>query len=155
MIKILVEGGIEASLHSLGAEVSSLSTFFTSFYCSCVLMLMFTLFQLEFYSTLQKVSSPLKEHIPDVLASGILYIENGLFRVVPWDGKDVPEVISNSVPLLGKHQLGDYPYGIWSKGQFEYKKAGMSPHELETSNNLKVWPYVVTRRCRGKIFADL
>lgn len=118
-------------------------------------MLMFTHFQLEFYSTLQKVNSPLKEHIPDVLASGILYIENGLCRIVPWDGKDVPEVISNSVPLLGKHQLVDYPYGIWSKGQFEYKKAGMSPHELETSNNLKVWPYVVTRRCKGKIFADL
>nr|GMD94024.1 F-box protein At1g78280 [Ipomoea batatas] len=130
VIKILVEGGLEASLHSLGTE-------------------------LEFYSTLQKVNSPLKEHIPDVLASGILYIENGLCRIVPWDGKDVPEVISNSVPLLGKHRLGDYPYGIWSKGQFEYKKAGMSPHELETSNNLKVWPYVVTRRCRGKIFADL
>ncbi|XP_019174529.1 PREDICTED: F-box protein At1g78280 isoform X2 [Ipomoea nil] len=130
VIKILVEGGLEASLHSLGTE-------------------------LEFYSTLKKVNSPLKEHIPDVLASGILYIENGLCRIVPWDGKDVPEVISNSVPLLGKHRLGDYPYGVWSKGQFEYKKAGMSPHELETSNNLKVWPYVVTRRCRGKIFADL
>ncbi|VFQ79001.1 unnamed protein product [Cuscuta campestris] len=130
VIKILVEGGAEASLHSLGTE-------------------------LEFYGTLQKVGSPLKDHIPGVLASGILYIENGHCTVIPWNGKNVPEVNSTSLPVIEKSQQGDYPYGIWSKLQFDFKNVGMSPHELETSNNSKVWPYVVTQRCRGKILANL
>ncbi|CAH9085706.1 unnamed protein product [Cuscuta epithymum] len=130
VIKILVEGGTEASLHSFGTE-------------------------LEFYSVLEKVSSPLKEHIPDVLASGIVYIENGLCRVMPWNGKDVSEVISNCVSFHGEHQKGNYPYGIWRKMQFDYRNVGISPYELATSNDVEVWPYVVTQRCRGKTLADL
>ncbi|GFY85856.1 transferases, transferring glycosyl groups [Actinidia rufa] len=64
VVKLYVKGGLEASLHALGSE-------------------------LEFYNILCKVDSPLKNHIPGVLASGILSIENGSYKIVPWHGKGV------------------------------------------------------------------
>ncbi|KAK4365163.1 hypothetical protein RND71_016521 [Anisodus tanguticus] len=130
VIKILVEEGLEACLHSLGTE-------------------------LEFYSLLQKINSPLRNHIPSVLASGILYIENGLCKVRCWDGKEVPEVIANLSPLV-EHEQVDYPFGLWSKRQNDYRKAGMSLPELVTAGSgATTWPYVITQRCKGKIYAQI
>ncbi|KAL2504282.1 F-box protein [Abeliophyllum distichum] len=130
-IKIFVEGGLEASLYGLGTE-------------------------LEFYSLLHKVNSPLKNYIPDVLASGILRFENGSYTVLPWDGKGIPEVIANCNFISMKHKKIDYPFGVWSKKQFECQNAGMSPYELGNSGECSlIWPYIVTKRCRGEIFAEL
>ncbi|XP_075082440.1 lysine-specific demethylase JMJ21 isoform X1 [Nicotiana tabacum] len=130
VIKIFVEEGLEACLHSLGTE-------------------------LEFYSLLQKINSPLKNHIPNVLASGILYIENGLYKVQHWDGKGVPEVVANISPLVELEQV-DYPFGLWSKRQFDFKKAGMSlPELVSAGSGSTIWPYVITQRCKGKIYAQI
>ncbi|CAN4092437.1 unnamed protein product [Withania somnifera] len=130
VIKILVEEGLETCLHSLGTE-------------------------LEFCSLLQKMNSPLRNHIPSVLVSGILYIENGLCKVQCWDGKGVPEVIANFTPLV-EHGEADYPFGIWSKRQFGYRKAGMSLAELvKAGSGATIWPYVITQRCKGKIYAQI
>lgn len=131
VIKIFVEGGLEDSLYGIGTE-------------------------LEFYNLLRKVNSPLKDHIPDVLASGILYLENGSYTVVPWDGKGVPDVISKSNLVPEKCKVDGYPFGVWNKKQIEYRKAGMSIHESSSSARCAgIWPYIVTKRCKGKIFAQL
>ncbi|KAE8731275.1 F-box protein [Hibiscus syriacus] len=59
VVKIFVEEGLESSIHGLGTE-------------------------LEFYNTLCEVNSPLKNHIPIVLASGILHLENGTYKIDSW-----------------------------------------------------------------------
>ncbi|CAN4122310.1 unnamed protein product [Withania somnifera] len=110
---------------------------------------------LEFYSLLQKMNSPLRNHIPRVLASGILYIENGLCKVRYWDGKGVPEAIANFTPLV-KHEQADYPFSLWSKRQFDYRKEGMSLAELvKAGSGATIWPYVITHRCIGKLYAQI
>ncbi|XP_030947080.1 F-box protein At1g78280 isoform X1 [Quercus lobata] len=131
VIKIFVEGGLEDSLYGIGTE-------------------------LEFYNLLHKVNSPLKNHIPEVLASGILYLENGSYTVVPWDGKGIPDVIATSNLVPERCKVDGYPFGVWNKKQIEYRKAGMSIHESSSSARCAgIWPYIVTKRCKGKIFAQL
>ncbi|XP_073022149.1 lysine-specific demethylase JMJ21 [Primulina eburnea] len=125
VIKIFVEGGLEASLYGLGTE-------------------------LEFHNLLRNVNSPLKRYIPTVLASGILLSENGSYRVLPWDGSCIPEVIDSHSLSLNLKEV-DYPFGVWSKKQFEYQKARTPSFESGSC----IWPYIVTERCRGKIFAEL
>lgn len=105
---------------------------------------------------LHKVNSPLKKHVPKVLASGILYLENGTFKIVPWDGKGVPHVIRKSCLILGKCKEDDFVFGVWSKKQFECRNAGMSMNKSTNSAECtKIWPYIVTKRCKGKMFAQL
>ncbi|GAV83265.1 LOW QUALITY PROTEIN: F-box domain-containing protein/Cupin_8 domain-containing protein, partial [Cephalotus follicularis] len=131
VVKIFVEGGLEATLYGLGTE-------------------------LEFYNVLCKVDSPLKNHVPDILASGILYVENGSYRIEPWDGKGVPDVIRECIVIPKKGLENGFPFGVWSKKQFEYKKAGISICEPMTSVRCTgIWPYLITKRCKGKIFGQL
>ncbi|KAK3016296.1 hypothetical protein RJ639_007616 [Escallonia herrerae] len=131
VVKIYVEGGLEASLYALGTE-------------------------LEFYSLLYEFNSPLQKYIPAVLASGFMFFANGSYTVVPWDGKGVLDVISKSDLILGNCKGVDFPFGIWNKKQFEYRKAEMSSCESVSSGGCsKIWPYIVTKRCKGKIFAEL
>ena len=103
-----------------------------------------------------KVDSPLKNHIPGVLASGILFIENGSYKIEPWDGKGVPNVI-DSCNLIPKKCLEvDFPFGVGSKRHFEFRKAGIDTSEsISSSECSRIWPYIVTKRCKGKTFADL
>ncbi|KAG5543961.1 hypothetical protein RHGRI_016641 [Rhododendron griersonianum] len=131
VIKLYVEEGLEASLHALGSE-------------------------LEFYSLLCKVDSPLKNHIPGVLASGILFIDNGSYKIESWDGKGVPEVIT-SCNFISENCLEvDFPLGICSKQHFDLRKAGMSICEsIGSGESSIIWPYIVTKRCKGKTFAEL
>lgn len=130
VVKIFVEDGLEASLHALGTE-------------------------LQFYSLMQRSDCTLKNHVPNILASGIVYLEEGSYKIVPWDGKGVPDVIAKH-SLVETFADTEYPFGIWSKKQFEYKKAGMPLEELVSSGGrTSIWPYIVTKRCKGKIFAQL
>ncbi|PON69898.1 F-box domain containing protein [Parasponia andersonii] len=130
VLKIFVEGGLEASVYGLGTE-------------------------LEFHNLLGKANSLLQNYIPEVLGSGILYLENGSYKIVPWDGSGVPDVISRCDFLLEKRKVGGFPFGIWSKQQYEYKKAGLSTTSVNSIGCTKIWPYMITRRCEGKIFAQL
>ncbi|GMJ02494.1 hypothetical protein like AT1G78280 [Hibiscus trionum] len=131
VVKIFVEEGMESSIHGLGTE-------------------------LEFYNTLCEVNSPLKNHIPTVLASGILHLENGSYKIDSWDGKEVPDVLAkcNLIPEKGKGDV--FPFGVRSKKLFEYRKAG-SPESGPGSSagSSSIWPYLITKRCEGKIFAQL
>ncbi|PWA69426.1 transferase, transferring glycosyl group [Artemisia annua] len=131
VVKIFVEDGLEASLHALGTE-------------------------LEFYSLMQKSECTLKDHVPTIMASGIVFLENESFKIVPWDGKGVPDVIANHSIIQETIADTEYPFGIWSKKQFEYRKAGMSLEEMVgSSGHSSIWPYIITKRCKGKIFAEL
>ncbi|KAL3504772.1 hypothetical protein ACH5RR_034613 [Cinchona calisaya] len=131
VIKIFVEGGLEYSLYALGTE-------------------------LQFYNLLHQVNSPLKDHIPGVVASGILLLKDGSYKVIPWDGKGVPDLIHNCIMVPENHGEVDYPFGIWNKKQFEYQKVRLSLLESGNPEGCStIWPYVVLERCRGKIFADL
>ncbi|XP_023763630.1 lysine-specific demethylase JMJ21 [Lactuca sativa] len=131
VVKIFVEDGLEASIHALGTE-------------------------LEFYSIMQRSDSTLKHHVPNILASGIVFIENGKYKIVPWDGKGVPDVITKNSTIQEIFSDTEYPFGIWSKKLFEYRKADMSLDELVISGGqTNIWPYIITKRCKGKIFADL
>ncbi|KAE8735647.1 hypothetical protein F3Y22_tig00000340pilonHSYRG01003 [Hibiscus syriacus] len=55
--------------------------------------------KLEFYNTLCEVNSPLKNYIHTVLASGILHLENGSYKIDSWDGK-VPDVLAKCNLIL-------------------------------------------------------
>ncbi|KAL6179441.1 hypothetical protein ACLB2K_050956 [Fragaria x ananassa] len=131
VIKIFVEEGLETSLYGLGAE-------------------------LEFYSLLDNLNSPLKNHIPDILASGIIYLENGTYKIIPWDGKRVPDVIAkcNFIPEKVKEDVS--PFGVWRKKQYEYRKAGQSTEKsINSAEYTRIWPYLIMKRCKGKIYAEL
>ncbi|KAK0577352.1 hypothetical protein LWI29_031768 [Acer saccharum] len=131
VVKIFAENGLESSLYALGTE-------------------------LEFCSLLCKVDSPLKKYIPDVLGSGILYLENGSFTIVPWDGKGVPDVIRKCNQISSKCTEDDFPFGIWNKKQFEDRRVGMSLCEMSTSDGCtRIWPYIITKRCKGKMLTQL
>ncbi|XP_037496142.1 F-box protein At1g78280 isoform X2 [Jatropha curcas] len=130
-VKIFVEGGLEASMYSIGSE-------------------------LEFYDVLHEANSSLKNHVPEIWASGILYLENGTHKIIPWDGKGVPNLIgmSNIIPENCKED--DLPFGVWGKKQYECRQAGMSANEQAKSAGCsEIWPFIVTKRCKGKIFAEL
>ncbi|XP_077249906.1 transferases, transferring glycosyl groups isoform X2 [Tasmannia lanceolata] len=129
-IKIYVEGGLESSIHSLGTE-------------------------LEFYGLLSKVKSPLRDHIPEVLASGILVHENDSYRTMPWDGKGVPDAISMGNFIFGNHMGDGFSFGVWSKTQFEFEKAGNKNGPSNSTASTRTWPYIITKRCKGDIFAHL
>lgn len=123
VIKIYVEGGLESAIHGLGTE-------------------------LEFYHLLHKAKSPLIDHVPEVLASGILVFESGIYRIFPWDGKGVPDIIVNC-NLIKRDCIEDcFPFGVWSKIQFVPKNSGVV-------SCTRIWPYIVTKRCKGNIFAYL
>ncbi|TQE12648.1 hypothetical protein C1H46_001668 [Malus baccata] len=131
VVKIFVEEGLETSLYGLGTE-------------------------LEFYNLLCKVNSPLKNHMPDVLESGIIYLENGVYRIVTWDGNTVPDVIARCNLIPEKFNVDGCPFGVWNKKQFNYRKAGMPIHETVSSPECsRIWPYLITKRCKGKIYAEL
>lgn len=121
VIKIYAEGGLGYSAHGLGTE-------------------------LEFYDLLQKVGSPLINHIPEIIASGFLVYEDGSYRTVPWDGKGMPDVLAKYYPLELSYANGCFPLGLWSKQQF-----GMD--SSPDASNKPIWPYMVTRKCKGDIFA--
>lgn len=132
VVKIFVEDGLEASLHALVTE-------------------------LEFYSVMQKSDCSLKKHVPNILGSGMVFMEDGLYKAVAWDGKGVADVITKKSTIREPLSDCEYPFGIWSKKLFEYRKAGMTLDELVACGGGKasVWPYIITKRCKGKIFADL
>ncbi|ERN14745.1 F-box protein At1g78280 [Amborella trichopoda] len=132
VIKIYVEGGLEASVNSLGTE-------------------------LEFYSLLCKVKSPLREHIPKVLASGILFYESGSYGTVSWDGKGVPDIIAKSNLISGDSVADDFSFGIRNKKRFELNTAEWKKPQngVVSSSCTKIWPYMITKRCDGDIFAHI
>lgn len=112
--------------------------------------------QLEFYDILGRADSPLKTHIPDVLASGILFFEKGSYKVVPWDGKRIPDIISSSNLAFDALMLNsEFPFGIWNKTLREHRNQGKPPSDSLSSLSSHVWPYIITKRCKGKIFAQL
>lgn len=129
------------------------------FFPFLVLDLIFNLslpFQLEFYNIVHKLDSSLKTYIPSVLASGILLSENGSYKVLPWDGRGIPELIGSSSVSSIKHKEVDYPFGLVAKKNFEYLNAGKPLNESENCvKPSSAWPYIVTRRCKGNIFAEL
>ncbi|KAM7253241.1 hypothetical protein ACFE04_025859 [Oxalis oulophora] len=129
VVKIYVEAGLETSIYGLGTE-------------------------LEFYSELNKSKSALKNHVPEVLASGIIYLENDFYKIVPWDGTVVPDVLHecNLIPEICSES--GFPFGVWSKMQFEYKKS-MLTDESTSAIKSKMWPYIIIKRCKGKIFGQL
>lgn len=118
---------------------------------------LFLLFQLEFHHLLHNSNSSLKNYIPSVFASGILLLEKESYRVLPWDGRGIPEeVIASSDLTSGIHKEVDFPFGVRGKKQFEYQIAGRPLHELGSCGKSSLmWPYIVTKRCSGKIFAEL
>ncbi|KAI7753357.1 hypothetical protein M8C21_011119 [Ambrosia artemisiifolia] len=100
--------------------------------------------------------SGLKNHVPNILATGIVFLENGSYKIMPWDGKGVPDVITEHSTIDDIFPGTEYPFGIWSKKLFEYKKAGMPLEELVSlGGHSNIWPYIITKRCKGKIYAEL
>ncbi|KAL6878419.1 hypothetical protein ACP4OV_012589 [Aristida adscensionis] len=104
--------------------------------------------ELEFYDLLQKNGSPLMSHIPEIIASGFLEYKDDVYRTVPWDGKGLPDVLANHYPLEVPCANNRFPLGLWSKQKF-----GMS-NSADVSDK-PIWPYMVTRKCKGDIFARI
>lgn len=98
----------------------------------------------------------MQNHVPDILASGILYIENGSYKIAPWDGTGVPDAIARCDFVAENCKLDRFPFGVWRKKQHDYRKDGMSNYEcIASSGHTGIWPYIITKRCRGQIFAQL
>jgi hypothetical protein len=106
------------------------------------------LLQLEFYDLLQKIGSPLTNHIPEIIASGFLEYKDDNYSTVPWDGKGIPDVLVKNYPLEVHCTKSSFPLGLWSKQQF-----GMN-NSSDTLNR-PIWPYMVARKCKGDIFARM
>ncbi|XP_054788759.1 lysine-specific demethylase JMJ21 isoform X2 [Prosopis cineraria] len=131
VVKIFVEGGLEVALYGLGTE-------------------------LEFYNILHEVNSPLRNCIPEGLGTGILYLDNGTYTNLPWDGKGVPDIVIKNNLTGQKGGVDDFLFGVWGKKQFEYRNAEMPKHEsVSSAGHSNIWPYIITKRCEGKIFAEL
>lgn len=131
VVKIFVEGGLEASLYGLGTE-------------------------LEFHSLLHEANSPLSKHIPNVLASGIIYLENGSYNHLSWDGKGVPDVIVKNNLISKICNVNGFSFGVWGKKQLEYRNAGMLVDgSVSLDGHSSIWPYMITKRCEGNMFAEL
>ncbi|KAK1287804.1 F-box protein [Acorus calamus] len=104
--------------------------------------------ELEFYTLLKEKSSPLIDNIPGVMASGFVVHENSSIRTVPWDGKGVPHEISKFDWVNENLAIDGFHFGVWSKQQFEFREMGISACT-------GIWPYLITKRCKGDIFANL
>ncbi|OQU92485.1 hypothetical protein SORBI_3001G350900 [Sorghum bicolor] len=104
--------------------------------------------ELEFYDLLQKSGSPLINHIPEIIASGFLEYKDDIYRTVPWNGKGIPEILVKHYPLEVSYANSCFPLGLWSKQRF-----GMSS-STDVSDR-PIWPYMVTRKCKGDIFARI
>lgn len=75
---------------------------------------------------------------------------------MPWDGKGILDVIAKSDLVLDNFREVDFPFGIWNKKHFEYRKAGMSLHEsISSCGHSSIWPYIVTKRCKGMLLSEL
>ena len=118
VIKIYAEGGLGYSAHGLGTEVMHWLLVLTTFLNAALIMLIYFLMQLEFYELLRKVDSPLINHIPEIIASGFLVYEDGVYRTVPWNGKGMPDVLAKYYPLELSYANSCFPLGLWSKQQF-------------------------------------
>ncbi|KAG9451442.1 hypothetical protein H6P81_011407 [Aristolochia fimbriata] len=133
VIKIYVEGGLECSILSLGSE-------------------------LEFYDLISEVKSPLRNHIPEILGSGIVFRETGSYKIISWNSIEMPDLIKKSDKNSSLSEMEGFPsLGIWRKIQFELRNAGTL--QLKDGSSCcecaNIWPYVITKRCTGDIFANL
>ncbi|KAK4747488.1 hypothetical protein SAY87_014074 [Trapa incisa] len=131
VVKIFVEGGLENSMYCLGTE-------------------------LEFYALLHEFSTSLQNYMPEILASGIIYLENGSFTVISWDGRGIPKLIADCNLFPVKYREENFPFGLWNKKQYELRRSGTSATDLACpTGSSQIWPYVITKRCQGKMFAQL
>ncbi|CAI8599082.1 unnamed protein product [Vicia faba] len=131
VVKIFVEGGLEACLYCLGTE-------------------------LQFNSLLLEANSSIRKHIPSVMASGVVYLEDGSYTNLSWDGKGVPSVISKTNIITEKCNVDGFAFGVWGKKLLEYRNAGIPVDgSISLACNSSIWPYVITKRCEGNMFADL
>lgn len=133
VIKLYVEGGMESAVHSLGSE-------------------------LEFYNLLKNSGLSLINHVPQVLATGILCFINGSYESVPWDGKGVPPILAQ-FDLFTKNSWSSHSsFSTWNKANVETITSGQkkSCHEENCFNtSTSVWPYLITKRCKGENFAHI
>ncbi|KAK9069527.1 hypothetical protein SSX86_011431 [Deinandra increscens subsp. villosa] len=85
-----------------------------------------------------------------------IFVEDGLQTSIHALGTELEFYSIMQSTIDDNIQDTEYPFGIWSKKLFEYKKAGMSLEELVRSGgHANIWPYIITKRCKGKIFAEL
>jgi hypothetical protein len=104
--------------------------------------------QLEFYNLLQKYDSPLRKHVPKIVASGFLVPENGCHKTIPWDGRGIPGAISEFYPdAIGGISDENFSFGVLRKMQTALKGFNVSCKTI--------WPYLVTKRCKGDIFGKM
>nr|GEW29830.1 F-box protein At1g78280 [Tanacetum cinerariifolium] len=66
----------------------------------------------EFYSVMQNSECTLKNHVLIIMASRLFFLENGSFKIVPWDEKGVPDVIEDHRIIQGTIADTEYPSGI-------------------------------------------
>ncbi|WVZ57166.1 hypothetical protein U9M48_007585 [Paspalum notatum var. saurae] len=104
--------------------------------------------ELEFYDLLQKSGSPLINHIPEIIASGFLEYKDDIYGTIPWDGRGIPDVLAKHYPLEVPYLNSCFPLGLWSKQRF-----GMN--SSPDVSDRPIWPYMVTKKCKGDIFARI
>lgn len=90
------------------------------------------------------------------MASGIVYLEDGSYTNLSWDGKGTPSVVLKSNIIAEKCDVDGFSFGLWGKKLLEYRNAGL---EVDGSASKpchsNIWPYMITKRCEGNIFAEL
>ncbi|KAJ3673406.1 hypothetical protein LUZ60_006780 [Juncus effusus] len=131
VVKIFVEGRFESSLHCLGTE-------------------------LEFYEILRNSNSALKLHVPEIIASGFVILQNDFVKTIVWNGKGIPDEISElyggaiggiSDELIGGISDDYFSFGVWKKMQFLLRESSFE--------GKMIFPYLVTKKCQGDIFAHI
>lgn len=149
MIKIYAEGGLGYSIHGLGTEVLHFVLKLRNLVLvGCHTSDFFFWLQLEFYDLLRKLGSPLINHVPEIIASGFLVYLDGVYKTVPWDGNGIPDVLAKYYSLEVSYANGSFPLGLWSKQLFGLSNSTDAPDR-------PICPYMVTRKCKGDIFARM
>ena len=128
-------------------------TLFWISHVDCVLSL-----QLEFYNLLNNSGSSLINHVPQVLATGILCLNNGSYEYALLDGKWVPPIIAKFDLFTENNWSSHYLFSTWNKADVEINISGLkkSCHEENCFNtSTSVWTYLITMRCKGENFTGM
>ncbi|KAJ0959938.1 hypothetical protein J5N97_000295 [Dioscorea zingiberensis] len=115
-----------------------------------------------------KLPSPTDdERLPVGTGSNPVYLmSNCVIKIFVEEGLETPlyglgaesslDLIANCNFIREKVKGDVSPFGVWRKKQFEYRKAGVSTNEsVSLAEYTRIWPYLITKRCKGKIYAEL
>ncbi|KAI5061372.1 hypothetical protein GOP47_0023877 [Adiantum capillus-veneris] len=105
--------------------------------------------ELQFYSVVKKSGSPLRHVIPEIVASGIVYLEKGSYKAVAWDGQNEPNY---EIQKKNSFRSGEFHRARWNQAVLNPSYTDWSEEDVPEGRNTQC-PYIVTSKCDGQDLA--